>query len=92
MLSLKDLGIKTKILSKGLSTEGVSIERERVFNTKEFIDKANRPLYRTNPNVKARTGDFFNSYAITPFNPLEVDPNYPEIKREIRIHLLRHLR
>ena len=74
-------GLKQKILSKGLSTEEVLIERERVFNTKEFIDKADRPLYRTNPNLRGKQGDFFNENAITPFNPLEVDPNYPEIKK-----------
>tara|TARA_B100001778_G_scaffold52995_1_gene40106 strand:- start:54 stop:5255 length:5202 start_codon:yes stop_codon:yes gene_type:complete len=74
-------GLKQKILSKGLSTEEVSIERERVFNTKEFIDKADRPLYRTNPNLRGKQGDFFNENAITPFNPLEIDPEYPNIKK-----------
>ena len=74
-------GVKETILSGGNSLEGVSIERERIFNTKEYINKANRPLYRTNPNVKGRTGDFFNENAITPFNPLEIDPEYPNVKK-----------
>jgi len=75
-------GLKQKILNKGFSTEGVDIERERVFNTKEFINKANRPLFRTNPNLRGKQGDFFNENAITPFNPLEIDPEYPDIKKK----------
>ena len=78
---LSGRSLREEIISQGVSTEGVSIERERVFNTKEFIDKANRPLYRTNPNVKGKLGDFFNENAVTPFNPLEIDPDYPDIKK-----------
>ena len=26
-------------------------------------------------------GDFFNENAVTPFNPLEIDPDYPDIKK-----------
>ena len=73
--------VKEKILNQGGSIEGIDIERERVFNTKEFIDKANRPLYRTNPNIKGKQGDFFNDNAVTPFNPLEIDPEYPNVKK-----------
>ena len=78
---LKGKNVKEKILNQGGSIEGVDIQRERVFNTKEFIDKANRPLYRTNPNIKGKQGDFFNDNAITPFNPLEIDPEYPNVKK-----------
>ena len=78
---LKGKNVKEKILSQGGSIENIDIERERVFNTKEFIDKANRPLYRTNPNIKGKQGDFFNDNAITPFNPLEIDPEYPNVKK-----------
>ena len=78
---LKGKNVKEKILNQGGSIEDVDIQRERVFNTKEFIDKANRPLYRTNPNIKGKQGDFFNDNAITPFNPLEIDPEYPNVKK-----------
>ena len=68
----------TEQLPESVSTEIVELERKDIFNTKEFIDKATRPLYRMDPGV-GRFGDFFSRYGITHFNPLEVDPTRTDI-------------
>ena len=36
------------------------------FNTKDFINKANRKLYRTNHNMGGKLGQFFKTNAVTP--------------------------
>ena len=54
--------------------------KERYFNTKDFINKANRKLYRTNHNMGGKLGQFFKTNAVTPFNPLELDTDFPDIK------------
>lgn len=74
----EDILSDESIREESISTEIVELERKDVFNTKEFIDKATRPLYRMDPGV-GRFGDFFSRYGITPFNPLEVDPTRPDI-------------
>ena len=63
----------------GQALERSDLEVAQVFNTKEFIDKANRPLYRMRPGV-GPYGDFFNRNGITPFNPLEMDPAIEDVK------------
>ena len=56
----------------GESLEKEDIEKALVFNTRQFIDKADRKLYRMRPDV-GPFGDFFNKDGITPFNPVELD-------------------
>ena len=63
----------------GQSIERSDIELAEVFNTKKYIDKADRTLYRVKPNVGG-FGDFFSKLAVTPFNPLEVDPEIIDVK------------
>lgn len=63
----------------GQSIERSDIELTEVFNTKKYIDKADRTLYRVKPNVGG-FGDFFSKLAVTPFNPLEVDPEIIDVK------------
>ena len=63
----------------GQSIEKDDIELAEVFNTKKYIDKADRTLYRVKPNVGG-FGDFFSKLAVTPFNPLEVDPEIIDVK------------
>ena len=41
---------------------------EEVFNTKEFINKADRKLWRINPNA-GRDGDFLSKFGVLPVNP-----------------------
>jgi hypothetical protein len=43
-------------------------ETQEIFSTKEFIDKADRKLWRINPNA-GRDADFLNKFGILPFNP-----------------------
>ena len=43
-------------------------ETQEVFSTKEFITKADRKLWRINPNA-GRDGDFLSRYGILPINP-----------------------
>jgi hypothetical protein len=62
----------------GESLEKSDIEKSVVFNTKQYIDKANRPLFRVRPSVGAY-GDFFAKNAVTPFNPLEIDPEIKSV-------------
>jgi hypothetical protein len=56
---------KTPTKSQG-STKGSALEE--VFNTKEFITKADRKLWRINPNA-GRDADFLNKFGVLPFNP-----------------------
>ena len=62
----------------GESLEKSDIEKSVVFNTKRYIDKANRPLFRVRPSV-GTYGDFFAKNAVTPFNPLEIDPEIKSV-------------
>ena len=62
----------------GKSLERDDIEKAIVFNTKKFIDKADRKLYRMRPDV-GPFGDFFNRDGITPFNPVELDKEIPAV-------------
>ena len=76
-------GLKKNLLElvenkTGQSLERSDIELTEVFDTKSFISKANRSLYRVESAVKF--GDFFSRYAVTPFNPLEVDPEIIDVK------------
>ena len=64
--------------STGESLEKSDIEKAVVFNTRKFIDKANRKLYRMRPDV-GPFGDFFNRDGITPFNPVELDREIPAV-------------
>ena len=54
------------------------LKRHLVFNTRQFIDKADRKLYRMRPDV-GPFGDFFNKDGVTPFNPVELDPEIPAV-------------
>ena len=62
----------------GESLEKSDIEKSLVFNTREYIDKANRSLFRVRPSVGG-FGDFFAKNAVTPFNPLEIDPEIKSV-------------
>ena len=78
-----DRGLKKNLLElvenkTGQSLERSDIELTDVFDTKSFISKANRSLYRV--ESATRFGDFFSRYAVTPFNPLEVDPEIIDVK------------
>jgi hypothetical protein len=56
---------RTPSKSQG-STQGSVLEE--VFNTKEFINKADRKLWRINPNA-GRDGDFLSKFGVLPINP-----------------------
>ena len=75
----QDLKDKDIINDKtGESLEKSDIEKALVFNTRQFIDKANRKLYRMRPDV-GPFGDFFNKNGVTPFNPVELDKEIPAV-------------
>ena len=46
-------------------------ERAHVFNTLDFIKKANRKLWKINPG-SGKDGDFLNQFGVLPFDPTEV--------------------
>ena len=61
----------------GGSTEKTDDVISDIFDTKKYIKKANRSLYKTKIS---KFGNFFSEYAVTPFNPLEVDPEIIDVK------------
>ena len=73
---LKDKDIVNDKTGESLKKE--DIEKALVFNTRQFIDKADRKLYRMRPDV-GPFGDFFNKDGITPFNPVELDKEIPAV-------------
>ena len=65
-----------------MSDEEVSIQRQVIFNTKEYINKSNRDkLFRVNSVDGGKLGDFYKDNAVTPFNPLELDADFSKIKK-----------
>ena len=71
--TIKVKGVSTQVQSSGGSTRTSNDNRE-VFNTVNFMGRANRKLWRT--NVYGR-GGFINEYGVCPFdtrNPLEDNP------------------
>jgi len=73
---LKDQDIVDDKTGKALQRD--DIEKVLVFNTRQFIEKADRKLYRMRPDV-GPFGDFFNRDGITPFNPVELDKEIPAV-------------
>ncbi len=53
------------------STRSQKGERAQVFNTIDFIKKANRKLWRINPSA-GKDADFANQFGVLPFDPTEV--------------------
>ena len=80
---LSGSALREEISRSGVSNEDTEIQRQTVFNTKDFINKANRKLYRTNHNMGGKLGQFFKTNAVTPFNPLELDTDFPDIKKSV---------
>jgi len=57
--------------NKGGSTGSQKGERAHVFNTVDYINKANRKLWKINPGA-GKDGDFLNQFGVLPFDPTEV--------------------
>ena len=60
--------IVTKITPNTTTTTLSPIKNVSVFNTIDYISKANRTLWRINPSAGAGSG-FLNQYGILPFDP-----------------------
>ena len=71
--------INRQLRKNGFSTD-IDLEEVSVFNTNDYIDKANRKLYKVYPCAD-ETKSFFTENAVTPFNPLELDKDFPKIKK-----------
>jgi hypothetical protein len=54
--------------SGGSSSSNSGFETDEIFNTKEFINSADRKLWRMNPEA-GRDGDFLSRFGVLPFNP-----------------------
>jgi len=54
------------------STRSTGDKPEVVFNTLDYIDKADRKLFRINPNP-GKDSDFLNRFGVLPFNPAAVE-------------------
>ena len=67
-----DKDTSTTTTSSIPSSSGV--QTRRVFNTIDYINRADRRLWRTFPTV-GRDGDFIHQYGITPFDPNTEESN-----------------
>ena len=63
--------VDAPIGNRGGSTQSKKTNRSKVFNTVDFINKANRRLWKINPGV-IRDGDFLNQFGVLPFDPAAV--------------------
>ena len=60
---------------KSTSSEIITDKKlSEVFNTVDYINKANRKLWRTNVNNR---GGFMNEYGVCPFDTLNTLPDNP---------------
>ena len=57
----------------GKSTQSTGEKPIEVFNTLDYINRADRKLFRTNANVWGRDSNFLNRYGVLPFNPAAVE-------------------
>ena len=76
-LDLLNVPIKEKVLTQKVSTTSTSttpLQTRKVFNTIDYINRADRRLWRTFPTV-GRDGDFIHQYGITPFDPNTEESN-----------------
>ena len=70
----------TKQLKKGGFSTDVDLQEVTVFNTNEYINRANRKLFKVYPCADQKKS-FFTQNAVTPFNPLELDKDFPKITK-----------
>ena len=56
----------------GRSTQSTGDKPEVVFNTLDYINKADRKLWKINPDA-GRDSDFLNRFGVLPFNPAAVE-------------------
>ena len=71
--------ISRQLKRGGFATDS-DIQEVTVFNTNEYINKANRKLFKVYPCADERK-TFFTQNAVTPFNPLELDKDFPKITK-----------
>ena len=50
------------------STQSTGEQPTEIFNTLDYINKADRKLYRINPNA-GKDSNFLNRFGVLPFNP-----------------------
>lgn len=60
--------------SSSSSTLSQNVKVTNIFNTIDYINKADRTLWRTFPSV-GKDGDFIHQYGVTPFNPNTTEAN-----------------
>ena len=56
----------------GKSTQTTGEKPREIFNTLDYINKADRKLYRINPNA-GKDSNFLNRFGVLPFNPAAVE-------------------
>jgi hypothetical protein len=67
-----------------LNAPNVTIQEKTIFNTVDYINKADRPLYRVNPTPSE--GDFVGKYGIT---PISFDSPEAKTKSFVGTHVIR---
>lgn len=75
-----------KVSGGSQSTKSVINAGKSIFNTAEYIGRADRKLWKTNPVFNAKDADFATTYGVLPF-----DPNSSAAKRQsyAGTHLIR---
>lgn len=71
--------ISRQLKRGGFATDS-DIQEVTVFNTNEYINRANRKLFKVYPCADEKK-TFFTQNAVTPFNPLELDKDFPKITK-----------
>ena len=61
-----------KVVTSGKSNVSTTDKPEVVFNTLDYINKADRKLFKINPNP-GKDSDFLNRFGVLPFNPAAVE-------------------
>ena len=56
----------------GRSTQSTGEKPREIFNTLDYINRADRKLYRINPNA-GKDSNFLNRFGVLPFNPAAVE-------------------
>ena len=62
--------IKIKLIL--VSTQSTGEKPREIFNTLDYINRADRKLYRINPNA-GKDSNFLNRFGVLPFNPAAVE-------------------
>ena len=74
--------VDAPIGNKGGSTQNQKGERAHVFNTIDYINKANRKLWKINSGV-GKDASFINQFGVLPFDPTAVEKIEKKVTKDV---------